>query len=75
MVTSLMPMSETTRFITSTGHGEPAMMPVRRVDRSVLAKLSSASSAMNIVGTPYRLVQRSWRPRRASPPARRTAPG
>jgi len=23
-----------TCFITSTGHGEPAMMPVRRLDRS-----------------------------------------
>ena len=27
-------ISATTRFITSTGHGEPAMMPVRRDDRS-----------------------------------------
>ena len=52
MVTSAMCISATTRFITSTGHGEPAMMPVRRVDRSYVGKSASASSAMNMVGTP-----------------------
>ena len=41
-----------TCFITSTGHGEPAMMPVRSDDRSKLAKSGWLSSAMNIVGTP-----------------------
>ena len=29
-----MPMRSTTCFITSTGHGEPAMMPVRNDERS-----------------------------------------
>jgi hypothetical protein len=52
MVTSAMPISAITRFITSTGHGEPAITPVRRLDRSWVAKSGSASSAMNIVGTP-----------------------
>src|SRR5215471_16580213 len=32
MVTSAMCISLTTRFITSTGHGEPAMIPVRRLE-------------------------------------------
>jgi hypothetical protein len=49
-------ISETTRFITSTGHGEPAMIPVRSDDRSYVAKSGSPSSAMNMVGTPYREV-------------------
>jgi hypothetical protein len=48
-----------TRFMTSTGQGEPAMIPVRRLVRSKLAKSGSFSSAMNIVGTPYSEVQRS----------------
>jgi hypothetical protein len=52
-------MSRCTRFITSTGHGEPAMIPVRRDDRSNDAKSGWSSSAMNIVGTPYSDVQRS----------------
>ncbi len=52
-------ISATTRFITSTGHGEPAMIPVRSVDRSKRAKSGRASSAMNIVGTPYSDVHRS----------------
>ena len=52
MVTSGMCISLTTRFITSTGHGEPAMMPVRSDDRSWSAKPAEPSSAMNIVGTP-----------------------
>ena len=54
-----MPMSATTRFITSTGQGEPAMIPVRSEDRSCEPNDGSASSAMNIVGTPYREVHRS----------------
>ncbi len=54
-----MPISPTTRFITSTGHGEPAMIPVRSDDRSYDAKSGRPSSAMNIVGTPYSDVQRS----------------
>ena len=52
-------ISATTRFITSTGQGEPAMMPVRREDRSYVAKSGRFSSAMNMVGTPYSEVQRS----------------
>jgi hypothetical protein len=53
-------MRETTCFITSTGQGEPAMIPVRRLVRSKESKLGSASSAMNMVGTPYNEVQCSW---------------
>ncbi len=45
-------MSRMTRFITSMGQGEPAMMPVRRVDRSYFVKAGCSSSAMNMVGTP-----------------------
>ncbi|SKU35741.1 Uncharacterised protein [Mycobacteroides abscessus subsp. abscessus] len=47
------------RFITSTGHTEPAMIPVRNVERSWWAKPGSASMAMNMVGTPYTPTQRS----------------
>ena len=35
------------------------MIPVRRDVRSTVSNVGSASSAMNIVGTPYREVQRS----------------
>ena len=59
MVTSVIPISSTTRFITSTGHGEPAMIPVRSDDRSYEANSAQPSSAMNIVGTPYSDVHRS----------------
>ncbi len=52
-------ISATTRFITSTGQGDPAMMPVRSEERSYEAKSGRFSSAMNIVGTPYSEVQRS----------------
>ncbi|CAM5265175.1 hypothetical protein SVIOM74S_01815 [Streptomyces violarus] len=45
-------ISLTTRFIASTGQGEPAMMPVRREERSYDAKPGRFSSAMNMVGTP-----------------------
>ena len=34
IVTSVMCISDTTRFMTSTGQGAPAMMPVRRMARS-----------------------------------------
>jgi hypothetical protein len=54
-----MPIRSTTCFITSTGHGEPAMIPVRSEDRSCDSNDGSASSAMNIVGTPYSDVHRS----------------
>ena len=59
MLISSIPILSLTRFITSIGHGDPAMMPVRSGPRSNSAKRSWASSAMNIVGTPYRLVHRS----------------
>jgi hypothetical protein len=52
MVTSLMCMTSMTLRMTSMGQGEPAMMPVRRLDRSKDARSGCASSAMNIVGTP-----------------------
>ena len=52
-------MRSMTRFMTSTGHGEPAMIPVRSDVRSNDAKPGWSSSAMNIVGTPKRDVQRS----------------
>src|SRR5659263_114316 len=58
MVTSSMCISETTRFITSTGHGEPAMIPVRSEEKSYDANCSHPSSAMNMVGTPYSDVHR-----------------
>ena len=45
-------MKTWTCFITSTGHGEPAMIPVRNDDRSYDGKSAHPSSAMNIVGTP-----------------------
>ena len=47
-----MPISEPTRRMTSIGHGEPAMIPVRRLERSNSGKRGWSSSAMNIVGTP-----------------------
>jgi hypothetical protein len=45
-------ISATTRRMTSTGHGEPAMIPVRRVPSSADANAGCSSIAMNIVGTP-----------------------
>ena len=48
-----------TCFITSTGHGDPAMMPVRSDVRSNSANRGWSSWAMNMVGTPYSDVQRS----------------
>ena len=52
-------ISLTQRFITSTGQIDPAITPVRRVDRSWSAKVGWFCIAMNIVGTPYRPVHRS----------------
>jgi hypothetical protein len=52
-------MSSITRFITSAGHGEPAMIPVRRLVRSYPENPGTSSIAMNIVGTPYSDVHRS----------------
>ena len=50
--TSRMCIRACTCFMTSTGQGEPAMMPVRSVERSYFAKSGWFSSAMNMVGTP-----------------------
>ena len=49
-------MRSTHAFITSTGHGEPAITPVRSDERSKRSNSGWASSAMNIVGTPYSAV-------------------
>jgi hypothetical protein len=59
IVTSSMCMRERTCDMTSTGHGAPAMTPVRRVDRSKRSNPACSSMAMNIVGTPYSEVHRS----------------
>ena len=40
-----------TGFMTSIGHGLPAMLPVRRLESSNSAKRGWSSAAMNIVGT------------------------
>src|SRR5881296_3796713 len=58
MVISGQCISVTTRFITSTGHGAPAIMPVRRDDKSNWLNCGWSSSAMNMVGTPCNAVQR-----------------
>src|SRR5215218_4522068 len=50
MVTWSMCMSAWTFFITSTGQGAPAMIPVRRLVRSNSPKRGCSSSAMNMVG-------------------------
>ena len=50
MVTSLMCIVSTTLRMTSTGQGEPAMMPVRKLLRSKRANSGCSSMAMNIVG-------------------------
>ena len=42
---------ETCRIV-STGHGDPAMIPVRSVRRSNSPNRGCSSSAMNMVGTP-----------------------
>ena len=59
MATSVMFISLTQRFITSTGHTAPAMIPVRSDERSREAKSGWPSIAMNMVGTPYTPVHRS----------------
>ncbi len=42
----------TTSFITGTGQGEQAIIPVRMWLKSVVAKSACSSKAINIVGTP-----------------------
>ena len=43
----------------SIGHGDPAMIPVRSDVRSKRANSGCCKAAMNMVGTPWRAVQRS----------------
>ena len=69
------PICELTLFITSTGHGAPAMIPVRSELRSCSEKPGSPSSAMNIVGTPYRLVHRSCAHARSVAPGSNVSAG
>ena len=45
-------ISCTTRFMTSIGHGAPAMTPVRNELKSNVRNSGCSSSPMNIVGTP-----------------------
>ena len=75
MVISRRFMRATTFFIVSIGHGEPAMMPVRRRDRSKRSNSGWSSSAMNIVGTPCSAVQRSSDTAASVAPASKTSPG
>ena len=57
---SLMFIFVLTCFITSIGQGEPAMIPVRRDLRLYFESSGGSSSAMNMVGTPWTAVQRSF---------------
>ena len=52
MVISFMNILSMTSRMAAGGQGLPAMMPVRRLDRSNVAKSGWLSSAMNMVGTP-----------------------
>ena len=60
MVISVMCIFSTTSRITAIGQGEPAMMPVRMWEKSVLGKSGCSSRAMNMVGTPWKAVIFSW---------------
>ena len=75
IVTSSMCIRERTWLITSTGQGAPAMIPVRRLDRSKSPMRGCSSSAMNIVGTPYSDVQRSSSTARSVVTGSKLAPG
>ena len=59
MTISLMCILLTTSRILEIGQGEPAMMPVRICEKSVLSKSGCSSMATNIVGTPWKQVIRS----------------
>ena len=52
MVISFMYMRSMTSRMVSGGQGLPAMMPVRRCDKSKESKSGWFNSAMNMVGTP-----------------------
>ena len=53
-------MRSITSRITSMGQGEPAINPVRMELRSNLSKSGCPNWAMNMVGTPYTAVHRSF---------------
>ena len=75
MVISARCICATTFFIVSIGHGEPAMIPVRRRLRSKVANSGWSSSAMNIVGTPCSAVQPSSDTAASVAPASKISPG
>ena len=52
MVISRQCICSTTFFITSMGHGAPAITPVRSELKSKRRNSGCSSSAMNMVGTP-----------------------
>ena len=56
MVISFMFIFSVTSFITETGHGLPAIMPVLMQEKSVFGKSGCSSRAINIVGTPWKAV-------------------
>src|SRR5512138_2979939 len=60
MVISRMFIFSMTARMVGTGQGEPAMIPVRRLEKSNLLKSGWSRTAMNIVGTPLSPVQRSF---------------
>ena len=53
-VTSSICNFSTTCFMVSTGHGDPAMIPVDRLERSKVENSGWFSMSMNMVGTPYK---------------------
>ena len=75
IVTCSMCIRERTWFISSTGQGAPPIIPVRRLERSRRSASGCSSSAMNIVGTPYRDVQRSPATASSTAPASNDSPG
>jgi len=52
MVTSVMFIRSTHSSMLLEGQGEPAMIPVRRVEKSNLSNRGCSRMAMNMVGTP-----------------------
>ena len=51
-VTSSICNFSTTCFMVSTGHGDPAMIPVDRLERSNVENSGWFSISINMVGTP-----------------------
>ena len=75
IVTSSMCICVRTFFMTSTGQGAPPIIPVRREERSKRPNSGCSSSAMNIVGTPQREVQRSSDTASSTAPGSNASPG